>query len=68
MTQQPGKLETLLQLPFEQYMAGCWEHTRELALNDPIANIVYQELLAAPAAMEALWARRYWFSKVGAAA
>ena len=60
------KLTSLLQLPFEEYMAGCWDHVRKMALNDPIARIVYHEMLSAPAAIEATWARRYWFSKCGA--
>jgi len=59
-----SKLEELLDLPFEEYMAGCWDHVRGMALRDPVASIVYQHMLAAPAAMEALWARRYWFNKV----
>ena len=59
------KLTNLLQLPFEEYMIGCWDHVRNLAINDPIANIVYQEMLSAPAAIEATWARRYWFTKCG---
>lgn len=59
------KLETILQLPFEGYMFQCWEHVRQKALNDPITNIVYQHMVESPAACEAAWARRYWFSKCG---
>lgn len=64
MTDQT-KLDSLLALPFEEYMNGCWNHVRELALNDPVANVVYQHMIEAPASMEASWARRYWFHKCG---
>ena len=50
------KLDALLTLSFEEYMAGCWEHVRSLALKDSVAEVVYHEILSAPAAMEALWA------------
>lgn len=59
-----SKLEELLELPFEQYMDGCWKHVREMARQDPIADHVAHHLFAEPAAMEAIWARRYWFHKV----
>lgn len=59
------KLEELLALPFEEYMAGCWQHVLDLAMSDTVASVVYQNLLAEPAGMEALWARRYWFHKNG---
>ena len=65
MTNEETKLEVILKLPFEEYMHECWQHVQNLAINDPIANIVYQEFVKSPAHAEALWARRYWFSKVG---
>ncbi len=64
MTEQT-KLQRILELPFEDYMAECLEHVRQLALKDPIANIVYQHMVEAPAACEAQWARRYWYAKCG---
>ena len=59
-----SKLDEILKLPFEEYMAACWNHMREKALADPIAEIVYLQTISEPAAMESMWARRYWFSKV----
>lgn len=57
------KLEELLELPFDQYLKGCWEHARQLARNDPVTNVVFIHMCAEVNAMEAAWARRYWFNK-----
>lgn len=62
----PEALAALLALPFEQYMQGCWDHVRKLALADPVASVVYEHIVAFPAAMEASWAKRYWFHKCAA--
>ena len=60
------KLEDLLALPFEDYMRGCWQHAFDTAGEDPIAMYLYEMTIKEPAAIEAMWARRYWFNKNGA--
>lgn len=59
-------LEDLLEKPFEEYMTGCWLYVQERSLQDPIMMYVYEMLIKEPAAIEAAWARRYWYHKNGA--
>ena len=59
------KLEELLELPFEEYMHGCWNHAFAKAGTDPIAMYLYEMAVREPAAVEAQWAKRYWFYKNG---
>lgn len=59
------KLERIIDLPFEEYMIECWKHVHELAAADPIASIIRDHIIAAPAMIEANWARRYWYHKNG---
>ena len=60
-----NELEKLLALPFGEYMRGCWQHSFDLAGKDPIAMYLYEMVIKEPAAVEAMWARRYWFAKNG---
>lgn len=57
------KLDKLLNLPFEEYMQECWKHSFEIAGKDPIAMYLYEMQIKEPAAIEAMWAKRYWFNK-----
>ena len=60
------KLEELLDLPFDAYMRGCWQHAFDKAGTDPIAMYLYEMAVKEPATIEAQWAKRYWFHKNGA--
>ena len=60
------KLEELLERPFDAYMRGCWQHAFDKAGTDPIAMYLYEMAVKEPAAIEAQWAKRYWFHKNGA--
>ena len=60
------KLEELLERPFDAYMRGCWQHAFDKAGTDPIAMYMYEMAKKEPAAIEAQWAKRYWFHKNGA--
>ena len=53
-------------LPFEQYLEACWEHCAKKAQESPSALYVFGLILHEPATAEALWAKRYWYNKVGA--
>ena len=60
------KLEELLERPFDAYMRGCWQHAFDKAGTDPVAMYIYEMAVKEPAAIEAQWAKRYWFHKNGA--
>jgi hypothetical protein len=58
-----SKLDSILALPFEQYMQACWQHVHDKALTDPMVAVVYGWMRQDPSNTEAQWAKRYWFCK-----
>jgi hypothetical protein len=58
-------LEEALDLPFEQYMAWCYNYIHKRSLENPHIKII----LSYPFSLDNLstvWAQRYWFNKNGA--
>lgn len=58
--------EEALELPFDEYIAWCWQYMRDACARDPMVQLVYNAGAnhGGPALLEATWAKTYWFHKV----